>query len=309
MLLMPILASFCAQISYPTYWRLKNMKPERNMLAILVILAIIPLICLTVFLLPQDTQNGLKLNTQNTDALTVITSTFVHADINHLLGNIVVFELFGFLLLFVNRVSFSTKFLLASLLTIIFLLPIFYNIAFVLLANALFSNNLSSFGLSTLVGGLIGLLVPSLVLMFKAELKKPIFVALFFMGLFCLTGSIIIFPYLSTTSWSMPFFLVLFSSGACLLFFPFYKAIGYGIRLNGKNEISRVAIVSISMLLLFTFLSGLFPTNIVQENGTSIVNIFAHYFGVFFGLTMPSAYLFVKHRIFFSLESKKRALP
>ncbi len=151
------------------------MKPERNTLAILLILAIIPIICSAVFLLPQSIQDDLKLNTQNTEALTVITSTFVHADINHLLGNIVVFEVFGFLLLFINRVSLNIKFLLASLLAIIFLLPIFYNIAFIWLANTLFSNNLSSFGLSTLVSGLIGLLVPSLILMFKAELKKPIF--------------------------------------------------------------------------------------------------------------------------------------
>lgn len=284
------------------------MKPDRNTLAILVIMVIIPLICFAVFLLPQDTQNGLKLNTQNTDALTVITSTFVHADINHLLGNIVVFEVFGFLLLLVNRVSLKTKFLLASLLTIIFLLPIFYNIAFIWLANALFPNNLSSFGLSTLVSGLIGLLVPSLVLMFKAELKKPISIALFYMGLFCLTGSIIIYPYMLNTL-SVVLFLALFSSGACLFFFPFYKAIGYGIRLNGKNEIKRITIVSISVLVLFIFLSGLFPTNIVQQNGTSLVNIFAHYFGVFFGLTVPSAYLYIKHRNFFSVQSKKRVEP
>lgn len=281
------------------------MKPERNTLGILLILIIIPLVCLAFFLLPQDAQNGMKLNTQNTDAITVITSTFIHGDVNHLLGNIVVFELFGFLLLLINRVSLNTKFLLASLLAIIFLLPIFYNISFVLLANALFLNNLSSFGLSTLVGGLIGLLVPSLVFMFKAELKKPMFVALFFMGLFFLTGSIIIYPYLSNT-WSILFFLLLFSLGTCLLFFPFYKAIGYGIRLNGKSEIKRIAIVSISIFLLFTFLSGLFPTNIVQENGKSIVNIFAHYFGVFFGLTIPSAYLYVKHRRFFSKAPKNR---
>ncbi len=94
-----------------------------------------------------------------------------------------------------------------------------------------------------------------------------------------------------------------------MFFVPFYKAIGYGIRLNGKNEIKRITIVSISVLMLFTFLSGLFPTNIVQQNGTSLVNIFAHYFGVFFGLTLPSAYLYIKHRDFFSVQSKNRVNP
>lgn len=60
------------------------------------------------------------------------------------------------------------------------------------------------------------------------------------------------------------------------------KILDFG-RKGSKEEKNKALAIFLSLSVYFFFLSFLFPANIVQSSG-NIVNIFAHFSGVFFGL-------------------------
>ncbi len=189
----------------------------------------------------------------------------------------------------------------------VLVLPIAYNLSYIQLASALKLLNLPSCGLSTVIGGFLGLMVPFLVLFFRKELKTPNFALLLWFGLFCLTGATMVLPYLND-AFSVAMFVALITPGLFLSLIPAYKGVVYGKQLNGKRNVSKVTIFSTAIFLYFFVLFGLFPSSlvIVQGNTGSFVNIYAHYFGVFFGITLPSLYLFVKYRNDFSKFSFRK---
>lgn len=273
------------------------MRVTKNESIALLILALVPAVCLSVFALPQEAQNTLKLQTQQPNPATLLTSAFVHGSADHLTGNLVVFELFGFLLLILNKNAGNTRFLVISMVFMTVLLPIIYNLSFILLVEAVFGASLSSFGLSILASGFVGLTVPSLIALYKHKLKTGFGAQTLALGLIFLTSAVIVYPY-STNTLNLLFFASLLLSGACLLFSSFYKTL-VTIEKRRLEEVKIVVLLLLSAVVYFMFLTGLFPAVLVQAEG-SIVNIFAHYFGVLVGILPAIAYL---------LKSEERFLP
>lgn len=249
---------------------------------ILLMLVCVPLICIGVFFLPVDIQNSLVMRSDSLNPLTFITSIFIHGTAEHLIGNIVVFLMVSTILYVVNKLSQGERFFLLSLVLIVLLLPLFYGIVFLILNNVYFPFSFSSFGLSLVDSGLIGLVVPTLMYLLSRESSLRVNKSRFFCLCFCFTSTVILLPY----AWAS-FYVV------TLLFL----LVGLGILLGAKEmlEIRNLAkmgskkgkfkalLVFFSLLTYFIFLVVLFPSNILQSPG-KITNIFAHYFGVFFGL-------------------------
>jgi len=255
-----------------------QLKKSVDLITWLLLIAI-PILCIITFLLPMDVQDALKARTDNWNLLTFLTSVFVHGSIEHLLGNIVTFGLFGFLLYIINKKSNREKFLLYSLLLVIILLPIIYNIVFALVFS---HQSIVSFGLSLVVGGVIGLVVPSVIVFLRDELKRTLDLVLFSSSLLFLTASTIAFPYVWSALYNLTVFVTTFSIGLVL----FLKELGILInfaRKSGKEYRNKIIIAILIIVVYFVSLFSLFPTSIVLSQG-NIVNIFAHYFGLFFGI-------------------------
>jgi hypothetical protein len=156
-----------------------------------------------------------------------------------------------------------------------------------LLTLSVFHFGWVSFGLSLVVAGLIGLLIPSLIIFLNKELKLQINSPKLFLSLTCLTGLMIIFPYFRLEFYYLILTLSLIGLGLYLgksEIFKIWSFIGSAKRLEkGRKEAFAVLLV---FFIHFVGVLLLFPSNIVQSSGM-IVNIFAHYFGVFFGLFVP----------------------
>lgn len=57
----------------------------------------------------------------------------------------------------------------------------------------------------------------------------------------------------------------------------------YGKQRGTRETDKKIVMSGLVAFVYVVFLALMFPTNTVQSQGT-IVNIFAHYFGIFFGL-------------------------
>jgi len=258
-----------------------NMKIRKLDVAIWSILVIVPLLCIVIFFLPISVQEVLKARTAEFNPTTLISSSFVHGSIVHLLGNVVVFAIVGILLYGINTKIPHKKSLLYSLLLIVFVLPLLCGTAFQIISNY-YGWNLSSFGLSLEVSGLLGLMVPTLVVFFREELQNSNNRVLFFFSMFLVTASFIILPYL-TSIYTTGFFVAMILSGYTILFIIFRKMLRFRVK---KGGVEKKMFLGASVFFVYIFLiTTLFPSNILESQG-SLVNIFAHYFGVFFGMTM-----------------------
>ena len=97
---------------------------QKNDLAILLFLLAIPVICVVVFVQPNNFQEALIAKTNNLNPLTFFTSVFVHGNLDHLLGNLPGFLFFGFALYFVTKIAKKEKSYLYSLILLVTLLPL-----------------------------------------------------------------------------------------------------------------------------------------------------------------------------------------
>lgn len=253
----------------------------RTDILIIAYFALVSTLCFIIFLLPVEIQESLKARSEHWNLLTFFTSTFVHANLQHLLGNILAFLLLGFFVYKINKHSNRAKRLLISLLLAIFLLPLIYNTSFVLLANFAIGRPLVSCGLSTVIAGITGLIVPSVSIFLKKPLQNERDTLYFLTSLMFLTGSAIAFPYINSRTYNLTVFVATFTIGLVLLLYIQRKLLNFAKQnLNAKKEL---IITSIALLVYFAFLFSLFPSDIIMLEG-NIVNIFAHYIGVFYGI-------------------------
>lgn len=260
---------------------MKIMRLTRLDFIIWLLLIAVPVFCIIIFFLPVGIQDTLKTRTDNPNPLTFITSTFVHANIAHLLGNIIPYVLFGIILYGVNKFSGYERFFMHSMLLMVVLLPLIYNVAF-LAVNTQYHWNFISFGLSLVVGGLMGLVAPSLSGLLHTELQNKLNRQLFYFSIVFLTAAIIVFPYINSGLYSQTIFVLPLIIGSSLLAWEFWLLFKTGLK-GEKIYKNKMLMASLVLFVYFLCLPALFPTNIVGSEG-NIVNIFAHYFGIFFGL-------------------------
>jgi membrane associated rhomboid family serine protease len=267
------------------------MKLCKTDLLVLFVLTAIPVICVVVFCLPISTQSSLAAKGDTLDPARYITSVFVHANLSHLLSNLVGFLLFGLLVFGLNKVAGSQKFLIYCLMWVIFLIPLLNGLVIWAFSDSIFKGALSGycFGLSLVAGGVVGLVVPSILSLLHAELENKIFRGALFLGLLMLTGAFIIFTYLGSSLFWWTFFATLTSISVLLLYLAFSKVVSNVRRGFNQAIIMKLSMVTCALLLYFSVIPQLFPAQIVVPNlGT--VNIFAHYFGVSLGM-LPGFYL------------------
>jgi len=258
------------------------MRERSTGFIIVGLLVLISSLCVIVFALPTGMQELLKTRSDNFNLLTFFSSTFVHANLEHLLGNLLSFLLLGFIVYAINRKSNRDKAFLISLLLTFFLLPLIYNISFVFLANFVMGKVVVSCGLSIVVAGIVGLTVPSLGNFLREPLQSDRNILCFLTSLILLTGSAIAFPYINSGVYSLTVFVATFILGFVLLLYVGRKLLNFATQ--NPNAKKRVIIASTLLFIYFTFfLSSLFPSDIIMLEG-SVVNIFAHYIGVFYGI-------------------------
>lgn len=245
-------------------------------IAILGLIAAIPVVCIIIFLLPRSLQDALWLNTRNLEPLTFITASFVHGDLGHLTGNLTLFVLAGILLYSVSWKAHKQKFLFCSLLLLIASLPMAYT--FCVLNIFRFQLPQRSGGLSIVNSGLIGLTIPSLLLLLNAELQNTKTRLLFFISLLLLTDVVTILPYVESARPSnLAFAAVEGAIGLLLFSFPFRVL----VRSGAKRQIALAFIVLTAYFCCFPLL---FPAIVVRQG--VFVDVFAHRFGLFFGLLL-----------------------
>jgi len=252
-------------------------------IAILLFLLAIPLISLIVFVQPNNFQEALITKSNDLNPLTFFTSVFVHADLGHLLGNLLIFLIFGFALYFVCKIADKEKSYLYSLILLVTLVPLLFNAIFAIMASLIFQVNVNAFGLSLVVAGCMGLVIPSLRALLKSELENARISSHFSFGLFLLTCSFVMYSYTSSLS-NLIVFVALTICGSLFSFFAFFKLARNIPKEDNKKEKRNLLLTVLILFLYFVFLGSLFPANIISSQG-SVVNIFAHYFGLFVGLS------------------------
>lgn len=255
----------------------------------------IALLCLFVFLLPTNFQELLKFRFDIWNPITFITSTFVHADFSHLIGNIIAYFLVGSLVFVINHKSKKQKAFFHYLLLVIFILPLSYGALFLIINRLVLQLPFVSCGLSLVIGGLLGLIIPSLSFSSQCEPRLELNWSMFFLSSVCLTGSVAISPYLGSIVYNLAVFSILTIVGVLLLINELFKIVDFG-RKGTKEKRAKAFTFLLVLSFYFVFLSFLFPENIVQTSG-NIVNMFAHIFGVYFGLTIGYLVLRYEHRI------------
>jgi membrane associated rhomboid family serine protease len=267
------------------------MKLCRADLSILFVLAVVPVLCVVVFYLPLSIQYSLAAKGETLDPFRYITSGFVHGNLLHLLNNLLGFLLFGLLVFGLNKVAGSQKFLFYCLMWVIFLVPLLNGLVVFAFSDSIFKGALSgySIGLSLIAGGVMGLVVPSILSLLHVELENKVFRGALFLGLLMLSGSFIIFVYLGSSLFWRIFFGTLTVVGVLLVCLSFSIVIRNVRRGFNQWIFMKLSLVIFALLLYFSLMPWLFPAQIVIPN-LGVVNIFAHYFGVSFGM-LPGFYL------------------
>lgn len=262
-----------------------KIETRRLDLVTISILVTVPLVCIIVFMLPVETQRTLQAYTTVFSPVNFITAIFVHGNLQHLVGNVAVFILVGCLTYFLNKKAKRERFLLISLLTILFVLPLIYYPLLLLLNYLIFHLELASFGLSLTVSGLIGYIIPSLIV-FRNQIRDlNINQTRFFLSIVFLTGMMISFPYVDSNFYN----IAVFSATIILAFSVGLNEFSEILKFSRTNTRNRkwASITFLILLLYLLLLAFLFPSEIVQPSGF-VVDILAHHFGIFFGLIVPS---------------------
>lgn len=236
--------------------------------------------CVIIFLLPADIQELLKARSDDWNLLSFWASTFVHSNFEHLLGNVTSFLLLGFIVFEINRKSGREKEFLWLLIIAILVLPFINNISFMLLANFI-ELTVVSCGLSTIVASLAGLIVPSLGNFLKEPLQNERNTFCLLLSFILFTGSSIAFSYVDFNLYNLMVFVVTFVFGLILLIHVGKKLVNFAKQ--NQNARKTIIIASITISVYFILIFGLFPSQITMPEG-GIVNIFAHYVGVFYGM-------------------------
>ena len=234
--------------------------------------------CIIIFLLPSEIGSMLRVKTQVFNPLTFISASFVHFDLTHLSNNLSAFLLVTYLLHFIHCWIGEQKTFHISVLIIFTALPLLY---YGVLVHYLFYAS-EVFGLSLVNSGLIGLSITSLTIYFKQRIEKfnP---QLFLTSIIFFTLSLINLP-------------IVFRCLSAILGFvcgtlEIKKILIYLIPLWSKDK-WEAFIAGFTLLFYFISILALFPATIILSQG--IVDIFAHYFGLLFGISLGLITYFLK---------------
>ncbi len=246
-------------------------------------LLFIPVLLLSIFLLPDSIKNHFILKTSNPTLLSMFLSNYVHLNILHFLGNVLAYFFIIFLIL-----NFETnrKLLYTTSLLMFLIMP--FVSSFLLIR--LFPTLPPSLGFSAIVAGFMGYLVYSSYKYVKIFFYTKI--NLFLLYLVLMINLIVVAYNLKTP---FRFQLFIFAISIILVYFNkiAIKEIWKQIILKTKNLlIEKLIRRLIYYYLLFVltifsifYLPNLIPSNIIE--GGSLINIFSHYIGYIFGLFVP----------------------
>ena len=138
----------------------ENKSLVKNLSAILIP----ALICIIIFLLPQNTQNLLALNLANLNLWNWFTSNFVHENFKHLAGNLAVYLISSFMAYLTLPEKYRTKFSLNLISLIVIVSFSTFLIIWLLKVLGVFSPNIIySKGFSGISSATLGLLGTSIV--------------------------------------------------------------------------------------------------------------------------------------------------
>jgi len=243
--------------------------------------ALISVSCVVVFLLPANVQEFLKVRSDSWNLLSFWASMFVHSNFEHLLNNVTSFLFLGFIVFEMNRKSGREKEFLWSLIIAILVLPFIDNISFMLVAKFVIRQNVISCGLSTIVASLAGLIVPSLGIFLREPLQNERNTLCLLVSFMLLTASSIAIPYIGSGLYNLVVFVATFVFGVILIIYV--GKISVKFAKQNQNARKTILAASITVYVYFVFIFALFPSKITMPDG-SIVNIFSHYVGVFYGM-------------------------
>ncbi len=248
-----------------------------------VFLIFIPVMLLSIFLLPESIKNLFILKTSNPTLLSMFLSNYVHLNIVHFINNV---STYFFVIFIILNLETKRKLLYTTSFLIFLILP--FVSSFLLIWR--FPTLPPSLGFSAIVAGFMGYLVYSAFKYVKIFFYTKVN---FFLLYLVLMINLIVVAYNLKTP--VAFQIFIFAASIILFYLNriTIKEIGTQIILKTKNLLKQKLIgrfVYYYLLFVLTifsifYLPNLIPSNIIE--GGSLINTFSHYLGYIFGLFVP----------------------
>lgn len=174
---------------------------QKDDFQLILIVGFVSIACISVFPLPSEMKNMLKVGHSVFNPIAYVTASFVHDDPLPLGLNLSAFLLATYVLYFINKRISEQKFFFFSLLIMFVALPVL-NYGFLFYFGIYRFMEFES-GLSLVDSGLIGFIIPSLMLYFKHKLKRFNSI-LFFTSMVLFTFSLVSLPYAEEFDFPLP---------------------------------------------------------------------------------------------------------
>jgi hypothetical protein len=247
----------------------------------LLFFVLVPIVLILIFLLPSTITDGFFWNPQNPTLISAFMSHYSHANLEHLLGNLIVYLLIIFLIFNIE----AKKGTFRKMSTFIFLA-----FPFLLSATALLLSPEGGLGFSGLGAAFLGYLPYSAYNYLKERQKIPL-TSSFMMLVLLLNFSLMI---LTWNKISIDVYVMVFA-GILLMLYTCRKGLSSiinlvrkeGKKLN-KNRFfySYPAIIALIVFVFSFSLPYLVPQNTIQDGQN--INILVHYLGYCFAIAMVS---------------------
>lgn len=275
--------------------KIRKVIPSKDILLI----ASIPIFLILMFFLPASIKESLILHYDSPTLLSFYFTHFVHEATNHLLGNLVSYMAFIFMIYLLAMAGNNKKIFYKIFFVFVLILPfIISTIDFS--AVDFFEIGLNrTLGFSGVNSAFVGILPYFLLVMLKRwtwPKMKMIDGALFFL---CLAFLILLLK-LGFNSLEMMISLLVIIVLLAIFAYRFLNSLGImNLHFAKKMVSNRMMSFSLILLILLSFMyvlgiSGLFPVTIVEDN--FVVGILSHYIGLIAGIfvTMVLSYRFGK---------------
>ncbi|MEM0203201.1 MAG: hypothetical protein QXO16_04375 [Archaeoglobaceae archaeon] len=244
--------------------------------AIFLYFLVVNAVCVLIFLIPE-LKPLLSASYGNLDLASIAkyyTSNFVHNNEEHLLGNLIVFNLVGIILYLICRNLDKERELFQSLLFMLVFLPLINNLILFLMHSFA---SIQSCGLSTFVSAVVGLLIPASVgfLGFLDSFRRK----LLWVSLILLTSSLITFQYAGY------FQNVLSYMPPIALFIVAFVLLSYVTKVSlpkSRKGKLRLVVFALTIFVYFIAIYNLFPSDLIV--GSGFINIVAHGVGLIYGM-------------------------
>jgi len=243
---------------------------------------IVPIIIISIFLLPETIKDSLVLHPSNPTFISVFFSNYVHLEFwNHLLGNLI-FYLIVMILIF-NIEMDKGRFRKASLL--IFIALPFVNSSFVIFFTPFLKNAL---GFSGIISAFYGYLLFSAYNFIKQNYKPSINGNIFLLLIWGINLFIVDIYNLHDTNIFLQVVMISLVSCIAYNYRSNIKLITNKMKTHYKKlpenqRTYKLILFLITLIFLFSLPIFLIPPVIIMEGG-NVTNIMAHWVGYSFGL-------------------------